>query len=443
MRNKSLTLVGLMAVVCLCMGFLIAQPALAGNPTELYQKIEDPMQRLFWRTAIAPPSGKDMVFYWEGYVYLDIPGDVYAPPGWPPGQPGYKHGGGNGGTPIFGFKGYNIRKVVPHADPARVGDFIQSSRELVFYTWLEDGTDPATDEPVRAGDIVTSWFNPLTQKIIPVYPITNEFLWEHYRVGTYELDENGAPIFESYIDDGQLRSVLTINFFVPGPGCLSAEIDSPVSAPVEWARDYNWSFEVFPRYKLNDCGRWGINDPMNLKNEKYTSVEMFSFWVPKWTAFRLKLESKKLEHGRYFKNWLPPVNLNWTRIGSFPPWMGMYEGEATATEADNGIQGFDGRIIYAVRSELLKSYRKMPRKFRANMTKYFGEMNAQGLDTIGLFDGDGDGWEMAPAVHDPDIKRDTSYSVFYFKNMVPATPPGHEYQPWPDWVADNVMEALP
>lgn len=433
MSRKSMTAMAMAAAVCLCLGLTVVQSALAGDPTELYQKVTDPMQRLFWRTAIAPPSGKDMVFYWEGYVYFDIPGDSYAPPAYPPGQLGYPHGGGNGGTPIFGFKGYNVRKVVPHADPARVGDFIQSSRELVFYTWLADGTDPATGEPVSEGDIVTSWLNPLTGKVVPVYPITNEFLWEHYRVGTYErIYPYGPYDFSTWDNDGLLRSVITINY-AGQTGCASLEMDSEVGQPKQWAKDYNWSFEVFPRYKLNDCGRWGIDDPINLKNNKYTSAEMFSFWVPKWAAFRMKLESKKLKHDRYFKNWLPPVNLNWTRIGSFPPWMGMYEGEATAELADNGVQGFDGRIIYAVRSELLKSYKKMPKEFRANMTKYFGEMNAQGLDTIGLFDGNGDGWEQAPAVHDPNIKRDTSYSVFYFKNIVNGG-----YADWIDWVQQNI-----
>jgi len=95
----------------------------------------------------------------------------------------------------------------------------------------------------------------------------------------------------------------------------------------------------------------------------------------------------------------------------------------------------DGRIIYAVPSELLKPYQKMPREFKANMKKYFGEMNAQGLETIGLFDGDG--WEKAPAKHDPDIKRDTSYSVFYDKNLAP------EELTWVEWVDANIPVAAP
>lgn len=61
------------------------------------------------------------------------------------------------------------------------------------------------------------------------------------------------------------------------------------------------------------------------------------------------------------------------------------KGEATAA---NDIDGFADRIIYTVRSHLLKPYNKMPQEFSANMTKYFGEMNAQGLVTIDLLDDD-------------------------------------------------------
>lgn len=408
-------------------------PAMAEAPLALYNKVEDPMQRLFWRSAISCPDGRDMVFFWQGKVYLDIPGDAYAPPAYPTGQLGYPHGGGNGGTPIFGFVGYNIRRVVPHSDPARVGDFIQASRELVFYTWLSDGVDPASGERVKAGDIVTSWKNPLTGKIVPVYPITNEFLWEHYRVGTYFKASAYSPFdFSQYIDDGILRSVITVNYN-PGSGCSSLEFDSPVGAPQAWASDYNWSFEVFPKYRLDDCGRWDIADAMNLKNDTYTSMEAFSFWVPKKTLHKVQRESARRQRSGC-GSWLPKVNLNWVRIGSFPPWMGMYEGEATATAAGNGIEGFDGRIIYSVRSELLKSYHHMPADFRAKMATYFGEMNAQDLDTIGLKDNDGDGWEMAPSVYDPSIKRDTSYSVFYFKNLAP------QGQTWVEWVAQNIPD---
>jgi hypothetical protein len=49
---------------------------------------------------------------------LSIPGDTFEPPY--PGAPGkhYTHGGGNGGTLLFGFEGYNIRRVLSYIDPA-------------------------------------------------------------------------------------------------------------------------------------------------------------------------------------------------------------------------------------------------------------------------------------------------------------------------------------
>ena len=99
----------------------------------LYNQIKDPQQRLYLRTLIARPDGKSMVYYWKGKVYADIPGDIYAPPY--PGAPGgYPHGGGFGGTAMFGFEGYNVRRLipVPKDDPGYGTDFIQAHREIVF-----------------------------------------------------------------------------------------------------------------------------------------------------------------------------------------------------------------------------------------------------------------------------------------------------------------------
>lgn len=383
------------ALLALACGALAA-PATAGDPLTLYQKISDPEQRLYFRTIIAPPDGGDMVFYWKGFVYVDIPGDIYRPPF--PGAPGntYPHGGGQGGTPLFGFEGYNIRRVVPFVGPdgrEAPGDFVQASREIVFFT------DPKT------GAVLDTWKNPLTGKTVPVYPITNEFLWDRYRVGTYEKDAQGRFLYDRYIADGKLRSVIEANLRLQ-TGCAVVEADAEVARPVAWADRLNWSFGIYPSYKLNDCGRYAISDPMNLKNGRYTTDELFSFWVPEWALAAMRWELKGGRKTRLMRHWLPPVTLNWTRVGPWSPWMCLDENEVA------------GRVVYTVQSALLPGYEALPAEFRAKMRAYF-DAGAQGLETIGLLDGDGDGWEKAPSAHDPAVLRDTSFSVFYDKVLAP------------------------
>jgi hypothetical protein len=415
--------------VVFCLSLLIGLITLScddsnGDDAELtqniYQKVDSATQRLYWRSVIgAPPDGEDKVFFWEGEVYFDIPGDVYGAPY--PGAPGnyYSHGGGNAGTPAFGFIGYNIRNVVPYIDDEgkmSETDFIQASREIVFFTATQDGVDPVTGEEVKAGDILKHWKNPLTGKAVPIYPITNEYLWEHYRVGKY--DEQGE-----YIDDGKLRSVITISFFNQANEITEISFASEVPGPKEFLDHYNWSFEIFPNYQLNDAGRWGIDDPMNLKNETYTSAELFSFWVPTSGLSRMEEE---IQDGIVLDDWYPEVKGNWTRIGPWPPYLCMSEEE------------YEGRIVYTVQYKLLDSYEEMPEDFRQMMAEYFDPMgmDAQGMETIGLKDGDGDGWEMAPSEYNPEIKRDTSFSVFYDKVLKP------ENLTWEQWCMQNSQEPV-
>jgi hypothetical protein len=373
-----------------------AAPASAGDPLALYQKIADPAQRLNFRSIIAPPEGGDMVFYWKGFVYVDIPGDIHRAPF--PGAPGnyYAHGGGQGGTPLFGFEGYNIRRVVPFAGPdgrEAPGDFVQASREIVFFT------DP------KSGAVIDAWKNPFTGKTVPVYPITNEFLWDRYRVGTYEKDAQGGFLYDRYIGDGKLRSVIEANLRLPS-GCAVLEADAETAPPASWADRLNWSFAIYPSYRLDDCGRYGIRDPMNLKNARYTTDELFSFWVPEWALAAMRWELRGGRKTRLMRSWLPPVTLNWTRVGPWSPWMCLDEA------------AFAGRVVYTVQSALLPGYEALPAEFRAKMKAYF-DAGAQGLQTIGLMDGDGDGWEKAPSAYNPAIRRDTSFSVFHDKVLAP------------------------
>jgi hypothetical protein len=377
MKRRNLKKLLVLFVLFMAVG---VYPLQAASPLDLYYQIESPEQRLYFRTAIARPDGRDMVYYWKGSVYLSVPGDVFAPPY--PGAPGnyYAHGGGNGGTPLFGFEGYNIRRVVPYVDP-ETGlesdtDFIMATREIVFYT------DPAT------GEVLDEWTNPLTGKTTPVIPVLNEYLFTRYRV-----------------ENGELLYVGEINFPVAPDVCQSMEFTGTIgTSPEIWGKNYAWYADVFPRYRLNDCGRYGIDDPMNLKDGKYTSTEIFDFYTPKHYMRRILREDRPHPpRGR----WVPKTSLTWVREGPTLPWMCMSEEE------------YPLRVEYHVRSELLRSWHQMPEDFKAKMEAY--DYPLGGLDF--------EGWQQAPETYIPDRPNDTSWSIFYSKVLEPAD------QTWAEWCA--------
>lgn len=348
------------------------------DPIPQYEEIVDPEQRLYFRTAIAPPDGTDAVYYWDGSVFMSIPGDIYAPPY--PGAPGdfYPHGGGNGGTPLFGFEGYNIRRVVPYIDPETgvesETDFILATREIVFYK------DPAT------GEVLDIWTNPLTGKTTPVVPVLNEYLFSRFRV-----------------EDGILNAVIPVNFAVAPGVCRSIEIVSPVASPREWGNNYTWVADIFPNYKLNDCGRWGIDDSMNLKAGKYSSSEMFDFYAPKFEIFRIAHEMRS---GKV-RDWVPNATLSWTRTGPTLPWMCQSE------------ETVEARLIYHARSEMVDDWDDMPADFQDKMYAYDYPWGGLGLD----------GWQEAPTEYIPGYSNDTSWSIMNDKVLEPAG------QDWATWCA--------
>jgi hypothetical protein len=354
-----------------------SKSALAGDPAALYNQITDPFQRLYFRTAIANPNGSDVVYYWNGNTYLYIPGDIYKP--LYPGAPGYAHGGGNGGTPLTGFEGYSIRRVL--ADPNHPNDFLLATREVVFYT------DPYT------GDRLKNFTNPITNKTTPVVPVLNEQLYSRYRV-----------------EGGVLKAVIFVQFPM-GPVCGVMEFTAPVgTTPERWGDDYIWPVEVFPRYNLNDCGRYDISDPMGLKNSRYTSSEIFNFHVDKG-------QLKKVQTGDdAYSGWVPKARLTWARTGPALPWMCM-------DETAHPLQ-----VKCSVRSELLEGWNKVPASFKTKMNDYGFPLG--GLDYAG--------WQTAPttvpASPDPTYPKllpawDTSWSVFHQKVLTPAG------KSWADWCA--------
>jgi hypothetical protein len=373
-RSRSLAVAGavLLAVA------LGAGPARAGDPATLYDQVTDPVQRLYFRTTIANPDGTDVVYFWKGNTYLYIPGDIYRPPY--PGAPGnyYPHGGGNGGTPLTGFEGYNIRRVL--ADPQNPNDFILATREVVFYT------DPST------GARLETWTNPITGVTTPVVPVINEYLYTRYRV-----------------EAGVLKSVVTVHF-PTGPGtCGAMEFTAPVGqSPEQWGDDYMWPVEVFPRYKLDDCGRYGITDPMGLKSGRYTSSENFTFLVDKG-------QLKKVQSGdSAYSGWVPKARLTWARTGPALPWMCMDEGS------------YPLQVKYSVRSHLLESWSQVPGSFKTMMKTYSFPLG--GLDYAG--------WQTAPQTLQPPPNPafpnvlpawDTSWSMFHERVLAPA---GQTWQQW-------------
>lgn len=355
----------------------LGSTARAGDPAALYNQITDPKQRLYFRTLLGRPDGKDMVYYWRGKVFISVPGDLYKPPY--PGAPGsyYPHGGGNGGTPAFGFEGYNIRRVLP--DPASPTDFVLATREITFYT------DP------QSGAVLTSWTNPLTGKTTPVVPVLNEYLFSRYRV-----------------EGGVLKAITTIHYNGPS-GCQSMELSGAVPAPERVADHYAWGVDVFPSGPLNKCGGHGITDPMGLKNGTYTSSEHFDFYVSTWSEKSIELEQQVSSPHLLaaLTHWTPQAKLSWARTGPWLPWMCLSE------------QQHQGRLIYHARSELLSSWSKLPQSFKAKLQGYSFDLGG-----LGLAD-----WKQAPTTYVPGRPWDTSWSVFHDKVLKPAA------VSWSQWCA--------
>jgi hypothetical protein len=342
----------------------------AATPLELYQQITDPQQRLYFRTQIAKPDGSDMVYFWEGDIFISIPGNVYAP--------GYKHGGGNSGTPIMGMVGYNIRNVVPayNADGTmHATDFWMATREVVFYT-----------NPNNHAVRLDSFYNPITLKTTPVMPVLNEYLFTRYRV-----------------ESGVLKYVMTINYGTP-PYCGSFPASGSVGTPWVVGGLGTVASDIYPSYKLNACGRYGINDDMNLTGGNYASEEHFHFYYEQGAINKILDEAV---HG-VDSSWTPEVALTWIRQGPYLPWMCAHE------------QDYVGTLSYAAQSELLGSWDDIPQYVKDMMATY--QYPAGGLTY--------EGWQEAPTAYIPGYVNDTSWSVFY-KYVLQPSGQGD----WDNWCA--------
>lgn len=254
------------------------------KPASLYLQIKDPKERLFFN-ALARPDGEDMVYHIKGKAYAYVPGDIS--------NSKFKHG-----TALFGIEGYNIRKAVQIEG---TNDFIVMTREIVFYTNL------------KTGEILTEWANPLTGITYPVSHIENDHVNFHYRV-----------------EDGQLKSVIKSG---------NREIGAfPIETPESLGDMLVYHSDAFPLYNLNE--RYNIKDPMNLKNETYTSAEFFDFLIN-------DKHVNQLNGNRLPKGSLPFTN-SWTRVSPWTPWMGLDEND------------YAGNLTFHARSEVLDGFDQLP-----------------------------------------------------------------------------------
>lgn len=189
------------------------------DPGPLFGQIKDRETRISLQT-LGRPDGKDMVYRISGSVYVNAPGDTL---------PKLRHG-----TKLFGFEGYNIRRL--YREPG-TNKLHLLTRELVFYT------DP--DDPTK---ILHQWRSPLDDRIYPVVPVNNDAV-------------NQGPF------------TITPDFRMPLDGPIHNNLLSTADIP--------------PRYSIKNI----TGDDFGLPGGIYTSWEMFDFYVD-------RKEARKRAHGQ-------------------------------------------------------------------------------------------------------------------------------------------------
>jgi len=202
-------------------------------------------------------TGKDVVFYWSGTVYSFVPGEKKQE--------------------LFKFEGFNIAKTIVTDE-----GFQLLTREAAFYE------DPKT------GQILTTWTNPFTQKVVPVVHIWNDPV------------NQDITFPEEYL--------LYIEKFLPSS---------------DWGETRCYNMDIFPFYPSPL--------PRNLypeysQSDTYQAGEFFQFFVE-----REDLEKKKLA--------TVPTIISWTRISPWMPFMQMGDKAGNLIFVCRGMkldQGFAG-----------------------------------------------------------------------------------------------------
>lgn len=202
-------------------------------------------------------SGKDVVYYWSGTVYSFIPGEKKQE--------------------LFKFEGFNNAKTIVTDE-----GFELLTREAAFY------------EDLKSGEIIETWTNPFTGKVVPVVQIWND---------PVNQDISFPAEYLQYIEK-----------FLP-------------STNLGDTRCYN--MDIFPFY------------PSPLADEKYTvysqsdtyqAGEFFQFFVEKEDLTNQKLKTV-------------PTIISWTRISPWMPFMQMGDKPGNLIFVCRGVklaEGFKG-----------------------------------------------------------------------------------------------------
>lgn len=315
--------VALMALIAMIA--LVAAPGAAAggrasgpeDPRPLYREIRDREQQLYLQT-LARPDGKEMVYRISGFVYPSVPGDRYAGTRAQPGP--LPHGGGQGGTPLFGFEGFSIRRLerIEGTD-----DLAVLTREIVFYT------------DARTGEILREWTNPFTGATVDVVPVANDHV-----------------NFKLRVEGGELLSILEVP---TAPGAPPLEFAGPTPPAQRIGEQLLWVSDIYPTYSL--AARYGIAETFGLAADHYTSAELFDFYVPQ--------RELRTRTGQRVPRGAATVVNSWTREGPWVPWMCMAE------EADDGefanVAEVVGRLSYHARAEALDGFADLPQDLQATI----------------------------------------------------------------------------
>lgn len=220
----------------LCLLFSCILLTISAQTAKLNLSNPDEYLQAFLKTR-ADLDGKEVVYYWTGTVHSFVPGER--------------------DIPLFKFEGYNIARLLT-VD----GGYELLTREAAFF------------EDFKTGEILESWYNPLTKKEIKPIQIWND------------------PVNQIFIFSNEDKANLTK--WLPSTdlgNMLSFNLDLFLNYPSPLSKS------EYPLYSQSDT---------------YEASEMFHFYVNKDQLCDSMLKSA-------------PASISWTRISPWMPFMEMGE----------------------------------------------------------------------------------------------------------------------
>lgn len=202
-------------------------------------------------------------------------------------------------TPLFGYEGFGMSRVTRLPD----GRFENLHREVSYYTDL------------RSGDILETWYNPLIEETVKVYPVHNDPVNSHY-----------APIFKQTFGEEGASETLEFPFILPWIIIGDKAIVS---------------FNVHPRW------------PSPLTKEQWPR-EYGGDWYKTTESFQIHTSLSALNDPNLMK---APATGAWTKEAPWIPWMLMGE--------------TPGRLFYITTVVMLNSTDELPQKIRAYTERHF------------------------------------------------------------------------